>query len=90
MPVAAITAGQAVLYGAILLVCLGVGGGAIHVLRKRLKDPNASASGPALTMTQLRKMRESGEISDKEYKALRNIVAAQYDNAPRPARTPKE
>ena len=74
---AAVTRGQALLWTGILLGCLIVGSSAIYMVRRYLRGPRDASSGPGLTMSQVREMRQRGEISEQEYKALRRIVASQ-------------
>ena len=78
---------QAVLWIGFFLACLVIGGGAIHLLRRYLKNPGRRPPGPSLTLTQVREMRERGEISEGEYRALRRIVAAEYEPPPTPNNT---
>jgi len=87
---AATGTGRLLLYIGFFAVCLVVGGGAIHLLRRYLKNTGQAEAEPALTMTQLREMRERGEVSVKEYDALRRIVASQYESQRPAAKPPAE
>jgi len=74
--------GEVLLWVGILLACFIVGSGAVYVVRRRLRRDRDGPSGPSLTMSQVREMRERGEISEREYEALRRVVASQSKQTP--------
>jgi hypothetical protein len=69
--------GQLFLWVGILLGCFLVGGAAIYGVRRYVRGGRGPSSGAGLTLDQVRQMRQRGEISQREYEALRRRVVSQ-------------
>jgi hypothetical protein len=66
----------------ILLGSVIVGFGLILVLRKMLKDPvSKETSDPGFSLSDLRDMRDRGEITPQEYEQTRALVIAKVKAA---------
>ena len=81
-PLAVARLGQVFLWVGILLACFIVGSGAVYVARRRLRRDRDGPAGPSLTMSQVRQMRERGEITEQEYEILRRVVVSQLKPPP--------
>jgi hypothetical protein len=72
----------------ILLVCLIVGAVVLTWLLRRLRSPQEAPKGLGMTLSQVREMRERGEITPDEFEKLRQIVIAEAKAGPKAAEPP--
>jgi len=76
------------IWGFVLIAAVVVGWIFIMILRRRLREPDAGVSDDAgFSLSQLRAMRDRGEITSEEYEQTRSRVIAKVKaavNAPRP------
>jgi hypothetical protein len=79
------------IWGMILMGVVVAGSFVIMMLRRRLRDTNAGPSADAgFSLSELRAMRDRGEITPEEYEQTRARVIAKVkanSHAPRPKRT---
>ncbi len=66
---------------AILAGCLVVGGVAVQVARRYMHSSKQPEAGPALTLGQLREMRDRGQVTPKEFERLKQLVLDQARKA---------
>ena len=71
------TVGQVLMWGAILIGIVFLGSIFIMLLRRRLKDPALPTGADAgFSLSDLREMRDRGEITPEEYEQTRARVIA--------------
>lgn len=70
--------GDAVIWIIVLVVCCVIFGVVLMQLRKHFlgADDDAGA-GAVLPMSELRRLRDSGELSDEEYRRAVDVLASQ-------------
>jgi len=70
------------LWGAVLMAVVVVGGGAILVLRRHFRDTSGEAGdNPGFSLSDLREMRDRGEITSEEYEQTRARVIAKVKSS---------
>ncbi len=68
--------GQAVLWILVLVVCCVVLGVVLMRLRKHFFAEQEETSGGVLPLSELRRLRDTGELSDEEYRRAVDVLAS--------------
>ncbi|HVT79315.1 MAG TPA: hypothetical protein VHM90_01550 [Phycisphaerae bacterium] len=77
--------GEVMKWGAVLTVVIIIGGGVIMMIRRRLRDAASnSAMDTGFSLSDLRAMRDRGEITIQEYEQTRERVIAKVKGKPLP------
>ena len=72
-------------WGGLLIVLIIIGGTVIMIIRRRLRDAAAnSAADAGFSLSDLRAMRDRGEITPEEYEQTRARVIAKVKGKPLP------
>jgi len=74
-------AGAVVLWGAVMIVIILVGGLVVFQLRKRLLESEGGGNDDPFGLQELRDLKKSGQISEQEYQTLRAKVIDQVKGA---------
>ena len=74
--------GPTLLWIGVLLVLFVGGGVAIYFLRRYARGGDKESAGPALTLNQVRQMRQRGEITEEEYQRLKRTVVEETRKPP--------
>src|SRR5438128_619757 len=68
---------QVMVWGGLLMVAVVAGFGVILLIRRYLRDPSAGQpADPGFSLSELRAMRDRGEITPEEYENTRARVIA--------------
>ncbi|MFG0327138.1 MAG: SHOCT domain-containing protein [Phycisphaerales bacterium JB037] len=71
------------IWSAVLIVLVTVGGLVLLAIRRRLFGSHESTHDAGLVMEELRRMRDRGEISDEEFRATRSaMIERDWGGAP--------
>ena len=69
---------QVLIWGGVLLLAVIVLFGAVWYYRRRWLTRSELTGGTPWTLDDLRRMREAGDITEEEYRALRAALVAAY------------
>lgn len=74
---------EVIRWGVVLMGVIIIGGAAIMLIRRKLRDSAANSnSDPGFSLSDLRAMRDRGEITSDEYEQTRARVIAKVKGKP--------
>jgi len=77
------------LWAGVLVVAVLLLFGVVLLIRKAMTDEGPGVTEPPFALDQLRRLHESGELSDRQYHAMRQqIIAMAGGSIPSPAQPP--
>ncbi len=69
---------QVLVWGGVLIAVIVVFFGGLWYYRKRLLGGQEDSSGAAWTLDDVQRMRQEGQLTEEEYRALRAALVAAY------------